>query len=96
MVVIRMFTHHSQCNPARPSNLRVNVVEPSPSRFGRAYFPVPRYPASLRGPNFSFHIQHALSDVFLQESVKESDLIVGKEYSDYKKRVTSRLIPYIW
>lgn len=31
-----------------------------------------------------------------EERVKESDLLTGSQYQEYKKRVTSRLIPYIW
>ncbi|KAI0345753.1 hypothetical protein BDW22DRAFT_1353339 [Trametopsis cervina] len=31
-----------------------------------------------------------------EEELKESDILTGAEYTRYKQRVTSRVIPYIW
>ncbi|EKM51489.1 uncharacterized protein PHACADRAFT_164835 [Phanerochaete carnosa HHB-10118-sp] len=50
---------------------------------------IPLAAAATTAVYLTFQLPH-------EEHVKETDLLTGTQYSEYKKRVTSRLIPYVW
>ncbi|GJE97185.1 hypothetical protein PsYK624_133980 [Phanerochaete sordida] len=50
---------------------------------------IPLASAAAGALYLAYHLPH-------EEHLKETDLLTGTQYVEYKKRVTSRLIPYIW